>query len=74
MLDSPSTCHSNDVIVSQTANPKQIKNALLISMSRVKRKASTGEYSFVYLNYLQEYNHLKPIFNSSFDDEIGLPF
>ncbi len=74
MLDSPSTRHLNDVIVSQTANPKQIKNSLFISMSRVKGKASTGEYSIVCLNYLQEYNHLKSIFNSSFDDELNLPF
>ncbi|MBE7148121.1 hypothetical protein FUT12_11125 [Bacillus mycoides] len=63
VLDSPSTRYLNGMISFQTANPQQIKNALFISMSRVKGKAATGEYSFVCLNYLQEYNHLKSIFS-----------
>ncbi|MGN4425713.1 NERD domain-containing protein [Bacillus cereus group sp. MYBK30-1] len=63
VLDSPSTRYLNGQISFQTANQQQIKNALFISMSRVKGKATTGEYSFVCLNYLQEYNHLKSIFS-----------
>ncbi|MCU5591781.1 nuclease-related domain-containing DEAD/DEAH box helicase [Bacillus mobilis] len=63
VLDSPSTRYLNGKISFQTANQQQIKNALFISMSRVKGKSTTGEYSFVCLNYLQEYNHLKSIFS-----------
>lgn len=62
VLDSPSTRYLNGKIVYETAKCELIKNALFISMSRVKGKATTGEYSFICLNYLKEYNYLKDIF------------
>lgn len=65
VLDSPSTRYSNGQITYGASNFKSIKDALFISMSRVKEKATTGEYSFFCLNYLPEYDHLK----SSFEDQ-----
>lgn len=68
VLDSPSTRYSNGHISCGLLNPKLIKDALFISMSRVKGKATTGEYSFNCLNYLPKYDYLK----SSFDDDGSL--
>lgn len=41
---------------------KKIFDAIFISMSRVKRKAQTGEFSFTCLNYISKYNKLEKIF------------
>jgi hypothetical protein len=58
ILDSPSTRYCNGNITYAAPNPQTIKDAIFISMSRVKGKATTGEYSFICLNYLPEYDHL----------------
>lgn len=43
-------------------NEKNIFDAIFISMSRVKKKCLTGEYSFICINYLSKYNKIKKIF------------
>ncbi|WP_078544717.1 nuclease-related domain-containing DEAD/DEAH box helicase [Litchfieldia alkalitelluris] len=59
ILDSPTTQYVNgNIFLNGAPNPDTIKNALFISMSRVKGKATTGEFSFICLNYLAEYGHL----------------
>ncbi len=68
VLDSPSTCYSNEQIIYGAPNLQTIKDALFISMSRVKRKTKTGEYSFICLNYLAEYDYLKSFFNNPFEE------
>lgn len=62
VLDAPSTNYSNNQIVSINYNEQSIKDALFISMSRIKAKATTGEFSFICLNYMPQYNHLINIF------------
>jgi hypothetical protein len=62
ILDSPTTNYLNGYISYTVANQQQVKDALFISMSRVKGKATTGEYSYICLNYLAEYNNLKLLF------------
>ena len=69
VLDSPSTRYLNGQIIYDAPNPQSIKDALFISMSRVKEKATTGQYSFICLNYLPEYDHLKSCFSNSFEDQ-----
>ncbi len=64
VLDSPSTKYLDEKIDCKKADSQLIKNALFISMSRVKGKTSTGEYTFTCLNYLNEYNHLNSIFDN----------
>ncbi|GEK60190.1 hypothetical protein CHL76_15950 [Marinococcus halophilus] len=64
VLDSPSTNYENEYIFFKEPNRQAIKDALFISMSRVKGKAESGEYSFNCLNYLPAYNYLKSSFDS----------
>ncbi|WP_226536265.1 nuclease-related domain-containing DEAD/DEAH box helicase [Fictibacillus halophilus] len=63
VLDSPTTRYFNGQIIYDAPNPQSIKDALFISMSRVKGKAETGAYTFTCLNYLSEYDHLVKSFN-----------
>ncbi|WP_121661868.1 nuclease-related domain-containing DEAD/DEAH box helicase [Metabacillus litoralis] len=63
VLDSPTTQYiDGNVFVTSVPNSDTIKNALFISMSRVKGKETTGEFSFTCLNYLPQYDHLKSSF------------
>jgi hypothetical protein len=62
VLDAPSTRYLNSYIVYSELNPQSIKDAIFISMSRVKGKATTGEYAFYCLNYIPDYDHLKSCF------------
>lgn len=64
ILDSPSTRYSSGQINNAESNPQSIKDALFISMSRIKGKATSGEYAFICLNYLPEYDHLISSFNN----------
>lgn len=66
VLDSPSTKYSNGQITCDKSNPKSIKDAIFIIMSRIKGKATTGEYSFTCLNYLPEYDYLNVFFDNMF--------
>ncbi|MCT8977914.1 NERD domain-containing protein [Clostridium sp. CX1] len=66
VLDSPSTRYVNGKIYCDVPNSQSIKDAVFISMSRVKEKATTGEYSFICLNYLPEYDHLMSSFDNLF--------
>lgn len=66
VLDSPSTKYVKGQITYGEANTQSIKDALFISMSRVKGKATTGEYSFICLNYLPEYDYLNSAFNNMY--------
>ncbi|TGY46370.1 nuclease-related domain-containing DEAD/DEAH box helicase [Clostridium perfringens] len=63
VLDSPSTKYEEEVISKGEYKEKNIFDAIFISMSRVKRKAQTGEYSFTCLNYLSEYNRIEKLFH-----------
>lgn len=67
VLDSPSTHYSNGQIIYGASNFQSIKDALFISMSRVKGKVTTGEYSFICLNYLPEYDYLISSFSNMFE-------
>ncbi|MCX0388275.1 NERD domain-containing protein [Clostridium perfringens] len=62
VLDSPSTKYEEEVIFKREYKEKNIFDAIFISMSRVKRKALTGEFSFTCLNYLSEYNRIEELF------------
>lgn len=67
VLDSPSTHYWNGQIMYGALNYQSIKDALFISMSRVKGKVTTGEYSFICLNYLPEYDYLISSFSNMFE-------
>lgn len=69
VLDSPSTSYINEQITCFEPNSQSIKDALFISMSRVKGKATTGEFSFICLNYLPQYDHLISSFNNSVEGQ-----
>lgn len=62
VLDEPSTRYEHNQIAITNYSKQSIKNALFISMSRVKAKATTGEFSFICLNYLPWYNYMINIF------------
>lgn len=62
VLDAPSTVYLHGHISYTTLNSQSIRDALFIGMSRVKGKATTGEYSFYCLNYLPEFDNLKSCF------------
>lgn len=63
VLDAPSTEYKDGIIYQREYEEKGIFNAIFISMSRVKRKLLTGEYSFTCINYLSQYNKIERIFN-----------
>lgn len=63
VLDEPSTKYEDGIISKGDYNEKNIFDAIFISMSRVKRKAQTGEFSFTCLNYLSEYNKVEQLFD-----------
>lgn len=63
VLDEPSTKYEDGIISKGDYKEKNIFDAIFISMSRVKRKAQTGEFSFTCLNYLSEYNKIEGLFN-----------
>lgn len=69
VLDSPSTNYLNGQISYEAPNPQSIYDAIFISMSRVKGKAATGEFSYICLNYLKEYDHLITAFSNSYQDQ-----
>ncbi|EJT6165014.1 NERD domain-containing protein [Clostridium perfringens] len=62
VLDEPSTKYEDGIISKGEYKEKNIFDAIFISMSRVKRKALTGEFSFTCLNYLSEYNRIEELF------------
>lgn len=66
VLDSPTTKYLNGITITGKNDPESIKNAIFISISRVKGKVETGEYSYTCLNFLPEYNYLSLYFDSSF--------
>ncbi|HHD2788751.1 TPA: hypothetical protein ACOTHQ_002583 [Clostridium perfringens] len=63
VLDEPSTKYEDGIISKGDYKEKNIFDAIFISMSRVKRKAKTGEFSFTCLNYLSEYNKVEQLFD-----------
>jgi len=62
VLDSPCTYYNAGRIQMDEADPQNVRDALFISMSRIKGKAETGECTFVCLNYLPEYDRLQACF------------
>lgn len=64
VLDSPSTKYIEENISNEKYNEKNIFDAIFISMSRVKKKSLTGEYSFICINYLSEYNRIEQLFSN----------
>ena len=63
VLDAPSTQYKNGFIHTGEYKAKKIFDAIFISMSRVKKKALTGEYSFTCINYLSEYKRIEQLFD-----------
>ncbi|WP_214835375.1 NERD domain-containing protein [Exiguobacterium sp. s36] len=63
VLDSPTTDYFGEQITETPPTIKAVQDALFISLSRIKGRADNGEYTFICLNYLQEYEHLKLIFD-----------
>jgi hypothetical protein len=47
VFDAPSTRYLNGYIVFSEPNPQSIKDAIFISMSRLKGKATTGDMLFI---------------------------
>ena len=63
VLDEPSTKYIGGNIYKGEYNEENIFDAIFISLSRVKKKLLTGEYSFTCINYLSEYNRIEQIFD-----------
>ena len=61
VLDLPSTKYNNGIIEVSDNEEISMEDAIFISMSRVKEKELTGEYSFICLNYIRKYDKLSII-------------
>ncbi|MGL4655583.1 MAG: NERD domain-containing protein [Sarcina sp.] len=62
VLDPPTTNYNGEKISFKEYKEQSIFDAIFISLSRVKNKALTGEYSFTCMSYLPEYGYVKSIF------------
>ena len=65
VLDPPTTKYKGQMIYFKEYTKQSIFDAIFISLSRVKNKALTGEYSFICMNYLPEYNKVAKIFEEN---------
>lgn len=64
VLDDSNTKYDrNGYIYQGRSKDKNIFDAIFISMSRVKKKLLTGQYSFTCMNYLSEYKEIEQLFN-----------
>lgn len=66
VLDSPSTTYIQGNIAQGECKEQNVFDAIFISMSRVKKKLLTGEYSFTCMNYLSQYNKVEQVFDLPF--------
>ncbi|KGX89975.1 hypothetical protein N781_08835 [Pontibacillus halophilus JSM 076056 = DSM 19796] len=63
VLDTPANNYNQGQLNQNEKENFSISDALFISLSRVKGKVSTGEYSYTCLNYISEYNRIVNCFN-----------
>lgn len=63
LLDHPSTVYrENGQIENINKDLKSVEEAIFISMSRVKENSQNGQYSFVCMNYIEQFANLAKIF------------
>lgn len=58
VLDPPTTDYIGGLAIEKGYDKNIIEDAIFISLSRVKSKIDTGEFSFTCLNYISEYNKM----------------
>lgn len=72
ILDAPNTRYNQNEIIMGETPVQALEKALFLSLSRIKERSDNGQYNFICLNYLVEYNYLSELFENYSDR--NLPF